>query len=288
MPPLPVHPAKFTRVLRAWSAGFLLAAGLLATLWVSLEVKKSLEADAAEHFSLVSDQVAVKVRDRLDAYAPDAVLGQDDNVFSRRLDQLCLPRARLPALSAMAATGPVTRHVIELANASQTVLEVALRESHAPGVTHILYLSDITHETEVDRMKSEFLSTAAHELLDLARIEARRGTDFVFEITPVQALIEKVVREFKLPDGRAPPSLIAAAGHLSMRADPQKVQQAVLNVLSNAYKYSPAGGVVQIELLDSPAHEGTAAQVGIRIAAGWNWTANSALEPRSRCGGPKV
>ena len=69
MPPLPVHPAKFTRVLRAWSAGFLLAAGLLATLWVSLEVKKSLEADAAVHFSLVSDQVAFKVRDRLDAYA---------------------------------------------------------------------------------------------------------------------------------------------------------------------------------------------------------------------------
>jgi signal transduction histidine kinase len=227
------------------------------------------------------------------------------------LDRLCLPRARLPALSALSGTGPVTRHVIELANASQTVLEVALRESHAPGVSHILYLSDITHETEVDRMKSEFLSTAAHELrtpmasiygfaevlltqeldpanskeflgiifkqsemmasilnelLDLARIEARRGTDFVFEITPVQALVEKVVREFKLPDGRAPPSLIAAAGHLSMRADPQKVQQAVLNVLSNAYKYSPAGGVVQIELLDSPAHEGTAAQVGIRIA----------------------
>ena len=247
---------------------------------------------------------------QLTGLAPDAVLGQDDSVFSRRLDQLCLPRARLPALSAMAATGPVTRHVIELANARQTVLEVALRESQAPGVTHILYLSDITHETEVDRMKSEFLSTAAHELrtpmasiygfaevlltqeldpasskeflgiifkqsemmasilnelLDLARIEARRGTDFVFEITPVQALVEKVVREFKLPDGRAPPSLIAAAGHLSMRADPQKVQQAVLNVLSNAYKYSPAGGVVQIELLDSPAHEGTAAQVGIRI-----------------------
>jgi signal transduction histidine kinase len=247
---------------------------------------------------------------QLTGLTTDAVLGQDDSVFSRRLDQLCLPRARLPALSTMAGTGPVTRHVIELGNASQTVLEVALRESPAPGVSHILYLSDITHETEVDRMKSEFLSTAAHELrtpmasiygfaevlltqeldpasskeflgiifkqsemmasilnelLDLARIEARRGTDFVFEITPVQALVEKVVREFKLPDGRAPPSLIATAAHLSMRADPQKVQQAVLNVLSNAYKYSPAGGMVQIELLESPTTEATAAQVGIRI-----------------------
>jgi PAS domain S-box-containing protein len=29
---------------------------------------------------------------------------------------------------------------------------------------HVLYFRDVTHETEVDRMKSEFLSTAAHEL----------------------------------------------------------------------------------------------------------------------------
>jgi signal transduction histidine kinase len=28
----------------------------------------------------------------------------------------------------------------------------------------VLYFRDVTHETEVDRMKSDFLSTAAHEL----------------------------------------------------------------------------------------------------------------------------
>jgi signal transduction histidine kinase len=177
-------------------------------------------------------------------------------------------------------------------------------------VSHILYLSDITHETEVDRMKSEFLATAAHELrtpmasiygfaevlltqeldaanskeflgiifkqsemmasilnelLDLARIEARRGADFVFEVMPVQALVEKVVREYKLPAGRALPTLIAASAHLSILGDSQKVQQATLNVLSNAYKYSPAGGAVQIELLESADVAGTARLVGIRI-----------------------
>ncbi len=247
---------------------------------------------------------------QLTGLLPGTVLDQDDTEFSRRLNHLCLPGARLPALSALDGSGPVTRHVIELANAGQTVLEVALRESHAPGVSHILYLSDITHETEVDRMKSEFLATAAHELrtpmasiygfsevlltqeldaanskeflgiifkqsemmasilnelLDLARIEARRGADFVFEVMPVQALVEKVVREFKHPAVRASPTLIAAPEHLSILGDSQKVQQAILNVLSNAYKYSPAGGAVQIELLDSADVAGMARLVGIRI-----------------------
>ncbi|MEI8159066.1 MAG: CHASE domain-containing protein [Burkholderiales bacterium] len=247
---------------------------------------------------------------QLTGLLPGTVLGQDDSEFSRRLNPLCLPRARLPALSALAGSGPVTRHVIELANADQTVLEVTLRESHAPGVSHILYLSDITHKTEVDRMKSEFLATAAHELrtpmasiygfaevlltqeldaanskeflgiifkqsemmasilnelLDLARIEARRGADFVFEVTPVQVLVEKVVREFKLPEARVSPTLIGTDAHLSILADPLKVQQAVLNVLSNAYKYSPMGGEVQIELLESPDVAGAARLVGIRI-----------------------
>jgi signal transduction histidine kinase len=51
---------------------------------------------------------------------------------------------------------------------------------------------------------------------------------------------------------------------LAIIADDKKARQAILNVLSNAYKYSPAGGTVEIELLArTPA--GEAAQVGIRV-----------------------
>ena len=48
-------------------------------------------------------------------------------------------------------------------------------------------------------------------------------------------------------------------------ADGKKTQQALLNVLSNAYKYSPGGGAVHIELLDAPATMAAAPLVGIRI-----------------------
>ncbi len=171
------------------------------------------------------------------------------------------------------------------------MLEVGLRESPGESVTQMLYLHDISRETEVDLMKSEFLSTAAHELrtpmasifgfsevllhqeldeasrtefltiihkqaelmstilnelLDLARIEARRGKDFVFKDLPVPALVTEVVHGFKLPAGRLPPRMTFPGGPVSILADQKKVQQAILNVLSNAYKYSPTGGEVCI------------------------------------------
>ena len=50
-----------------------------------------------------------------------------------------------------------------------------------------------------------------------------------------------------------------------MRADRGKLTQALSNVLSNAYKYSPAGGVVEIDLAESRGEGDAAARVRIRI-----------------------
>jgi signal transduction histidine kinase len=255
---------------------------------------------------------------RLLGIAAFEVMGLGEVEFSQRLAQVCVPQARFPGIAALrvmnqngAATasapgaGREQRHKIELADASKRVLEVGLRESPGESVTQILYLHDISRETEVDLMKSEFLSTAAHELrtpmasifgfsevllhqeldeasrtefltiihkqaelmstilnelLDLARIEARRGKDFVFKDLPVPALVTEVVHGFKLPAGRLPPRMTFPGGPVSILADQKKVQQAILNVLSNAYKYSPAGGEVSITV------ESHAPWVAIRIS----------------------
>jgi PAS domain S-box-containing protein len=242
------------------------------------------------------------------------IVGLSESIFSQRLTDLCLPEAQFSGVAALRAlekdAGAGRRQVFELADASKRVIEVGLREAQTDSVSQVLYLRDITFEAEVDRMKSEFLSTAAHELrtpmasiygfaevllsqeldaasqreflaiiykqselmasilnelLDLARIEARRGKDFVFEATPLKALVEEVVHEFKPPAGRLAPTLIAAAAHLVVLADHKKAQQAVLNVLSNAYKYSPTGAAVQIELIDPPSDAAKPKMLGIRI-----------------------
>ena len=251
---------------------------------------------------------------RMTALEEREIMGISEPDFSRRLADLCLPGAPFSGVAALRAMGnePSTaqRQVIELADSSKRVIEVGLREARTENVSLVLYLRDITFEAEVDRMKSEFLSTAAHELrtpmssiygfaevlltqdldaasqreflaiiykqselmasilnelLDLARIEARKGKNFVFESTALQTLVEEVVRAFKPPAGRPAPTLNVRGGSRPVLADHTKAQQAILNVLSNAYKYSSAGSAVQVELLDDPAETTATPLIGIRI-----------------------
>lgn len=239
--------------------------------------------------------------------------GLDEPCFTELLAQGCAAHGRLQGVDALRRSTtqnkPDERVLIELATPDKRILEVGLRASEASTVSQILYFRDVTHETEVDQMKSEFLSTAAHELrtpmasifgfaevlltheldpvsqhefldiifkqsslmssilnelLDLSRIESRRGKDFVFEATHAQDLIALVVSGFKLPAGRSMPSLVMPNAPLYILADHSKAHQAILNVLSNAYKYSPAGGGVQIELVQAKDKSGLP-RVGVRV-----------------------
>jgi signal transduction histidine kinase len=108
------------------------------------------------------------------------------------------------------------------------------------------------------------MASILNELLDLARIEARRGKDFVFEVAPVQALIEEAVSSFKPPALRAAPTLVMPEEPLYVKADHKKTQQAFLNVLSNAYKYSSASSAVRIELITAVGG-GVAPRIGLRF-----------------------
>jgi len=234
---------------------------------------------------------------RMAGIPQEQINGLDEQEFSSYLAQLCSDGGRFRGVAALresAARGEKNeREIIRLSQGVPCFLEVGLRASESSSVSQILYFRDVTYETEVDRMKSEFLSTAAHELrtpmasifgfaevlltqdfdeairhellsiihkqsslmasilnelLDLARIEERRGKDFVFEATDVQALVNEVVSEFKLPEGRSLPTLLMPADPLFIMADHKKAQQAILNVLSNAYKYSPEGGDVSVTI----------------------------------------
>jgi signal transduction histidine kinase len=108
--------------------------------------------------------------------------------------------------------------------------------------------------------------TIVDELLDLARIEARRGKDFVIEDIHLQDLVAGIVRDFKPPEQRPGPLMGPDPGALWVRADRSKTIQAIVNVLSNAYKYSPAGGDVRLQLVRREAADGDSGpQAGIEL-----------------------
>lgn len=94
--------------------------------------------------------------------------------------------------------------------------------------------------------QSQHMVTIINELLDLARLEARQAQDFVFARLRVQDAVTEVVKQFKLPPGREAPELRFPSEPVYIRGDAGKLNQALQNVLSNAYKFSPAGGSVQI------------------------------------------
>ncbi len=225
---------------------------------------------------------------------------QREQVIGRRLDDLeALLSERLapgedkaPVFCCPTANDPPPR-VLTLCQPAHRVLRVTTRGGQGGG--RAFYLYDITAETEVDRMKSEFLSTAAHELrtpmvsifgftelllhrrvsaertqdvlqtvhrqagrlidmvnelLDLARIEARRGKDLVFETCEVQTVINQAVSGLRLPKNTRIHVQPPTSPGLRFRVDAAKTHQALTNVLSNAVKYSPQGGRIEVRVVE--------------------------------------
>lgn len=192
--------------------------------------------------------------------------------------------------------------IVKMARPMPRILSLALHDGGGTETPQLLHIRDVSQQFEVDRLKSEFLTTAAHELrtpmtsvlgfaelliqrdytperqrellqrihrqsrammdildelLDLARIESRHALDFQFCPVELPALCRQTVDDFGAPDGREPPALDLALALPApwVHVDPAKLGQALRNLLSNAYKYSPGGGSVTLRLLRHGAGE---------------------------------
>lgn len=256
---------------------------------------------------------------RLTGLQAHEIIGLGEDAFAARLNLQCGEHSRFPDIAALRqarqqTTGADTadhsrRHLFELFAPACRVLAVRIRLSEAATVSQILYFRDVTHETEVDRMKSEFLSTAAHELrtpmasiygytellrmrefsaekrgeilatisrqsermsaiinelLDLARIEARRGKDFRIERMSLQDIVADTVAGYKPPEGRQSPVMPSAGPAIPVNVDRSKMHQVLLNILSNAYKYSPQGGEVLVRYC-TEGDPGAPTRVGVEV-----------------------
>jgi PAS domain S-box-containing protein len=219
---------------------------------------------------------------------------------ARLLERLCAQSGDAPEHPNERIVEMVTMHDLkqgprrlEIQTPMHRMLELSLHEGGSGEVTQVLLLRDVTHQHEVDRLKSEFLTTAAHELrtpmasiygftellmmrqlaperqkqmleriyrqseamiaiinelLDLARIENRRGQDFEWAELLLQPLIEQSLQDFRVPEDRTPPEFDPGTDPLTVHVDALKIQQVLRNLISNAYKFSEPGSRVWVRV----------------------------------------
>ncbi len=151
-------------------------------------------------------------------------------------------------------------HEVEVAQLKSEFLATAAHELRTPmanifGYTELLLHSDIGVDDTAEFLEtiyrqSQLMISIINELLDLARIESRRGKDFVMQSIDAVELVRETVSGFNPPTARIAPMIAPCDLHCKIRGDRGKLIQAINNVLSNAYKYSPSGGVVRIDFSD--------------------------------------
>lgn len=231
--------------------------------------------------------------------------------FDRRFARLCDPAQPSRPLCEVLADKAGTADMLALLLPERRVIARDVRgQVDGQGET-IVFLRDVTRETEVDRMKSEFLTTAAHELrtpmvsvfgftelllnrpvtegrrrdmletihrqsqrlihmvnelLDLARIEARQGKDLQRAPCDLGHLVQQAAAPFVEQWGAERLRMRLGGADVRVNVDGEKMMRAFTNVLSNAFKYSPGGGAVSIDVVSGELHG--APSVGLRFVDG--------------------
>ena len=99
----------------------------------------------------------------------------------------------------------------------------------------------------VDR-SARLLLERVNDLLDASRLEAGR-VDVDYGEVDLAGVVRLVGAHFdSLAADRAIAYSMLPGERLTVQADPEKVQRVLLNLLSNAFKFTPAGGAIRVEL----------------------------------------
>jgi two-component system, NtrC family, sensor kinase len=162
---------------------------------------------------------------------------------------------------------------VELNRSKSEFLSAAAHELRTP-MTSIYGFAELLKTRNYDRATTLDIATTIHsesgrlvhllnELLDLSRIEARAGKAFDFKLQPLIPIIESSVAELLVPgdDRKVQVEIDGDLPHLLLDGD--KIKQAMVNILSNAYKYSPAGSRIEVKAFQDGA--GGNCRVGILV-----------------------
>lgn len=230
------------------------------------------------------------------------ILGTDLETFNRRLGALSAEEAPYaacglaPAACSRAQSGCGACGCEFVLAASGRRLHLTYGE--IPGAAGVLFFTDISREAALDRLKSEFLVTAAHELrtpmttihgvaemlltadldeaagnqllrslyrqsrhltvvlddlLDLAKLEGRRGAPLPGRRLNLGETVLRACAGFVAErDTRRPVARIESNGAV-IKGDEERLVKAIRQLLSNAFQYSFGRDEVTVVLRDAGA-----------------------------------
>jgi PAS domain S-box-containing protein len=175
----------------------------------------------------------------------------------------------------------------------QLTLERSCIETNQKRISRVIYFKDVTQRAIIENMKSEFITTAAHELrtpmsvilgyaellkmktftqdvqiemveaihnkselvasllddlLDVAVIEYRAEKTLKLELHALKPFIKSITDTFIFPGNDNRVSLNSIPEVDDFYFDAQRFERVINNCLTNAYKFSPANGAVEMRL----------------------------------------
>ncbi len=118
------------------------------------------------------------------------------------------------------------------------------------------------HDLEVILRNARVLLSHVNDLLDTAKVEAAK-LDLRYAELDMARLVRLVANSFETlaVDNAVHFIVVAPEGEVVVEVDPGRIQQVLLNLLSNAFKFTPADGTVRIEMRDVPGSDAVRVEV---------------------------
>jgi two-component system phosphate regulon sensor histidine kinase PhoR len=106
---------------------------------------------------------------------------------------------------------------------------------------------DAKSHIEIALRQADRLNSIVSDLLALAQIErSEEAHDLAFDKVPVQDLFESAVAQVKQADHKGMSFSVEAEPHLEVKCNASLMEQCILNLLTNAVRYSEPGKTVRL------------------------------------------
>jgi two-component system phosphate regulon sensor histidine kinase PhoR len=87
------------------------------------------------------------------------------------------------------------------------------------------------------------------DLLDVTRLQAGR-LQLQFEPTDLVALVQRIIKRFRVTTNQHQITFETTEENIVVTIDPRRIEQVMSNLISNAIKYSPDGGNIEVTVLE--------------------------------------